>query len=211
MRPLATRPQRLALGIAVLSAAALGTVSASAAPASHVTSRVSHRTAVSGEAVVKQKGQGGKEFGSGKGTAFAVAYSPTANAPGDLNAANTRFAGCMRDQGQSVFPGFHASKGPDGGVMLRVHIKGRGADFDPTSSGYKKAVGACGYILEKTGISFPAPGDLPSPPSLPAPGKGEGGITRHAEHGKPGAPGKPAKPGKVTSELPSLTRFIEHA
>jgi len=203
MRPLATKPQRLALGIAVLSVAALGTVTASAAPASHATNSGSRQGIVSSKTVVKQKGQGGKEFGSGKGIPFAVEYRPTANAPGDLNAANTRFAKCMRAQGQSVFPGFHASRGPDGGVMLRVNINGKGGPgFDPTSAGYKKAVSTCGPILKKTGISFPNPGDLPSPPSQPAPGKGEGGISRHPE---------PGRPGKVTSELPSLSSVFKHA
>ncbi|MBK6017638.1 hypothetical protein [Streptomyces sp. MBT53] len=209
MRPLATRPRRLVLGIAVLSAAALGSVTAAAAPASHATDSGSHGTVVSGKTVVKQKGQGGKEFGSGKGVPFAVEYTPTSHAPGDLNAANTRFAACMRAQGQSVFPDFHASKGSDGGVMLRVHINGKGGPgLDPTSSGYKKAIGACGPILKKTGITFPNPGNLPAPPSQPAPGKGEGGITRHAEGGKSG---KPGDPGKVTSELPSLTRAFENS
>ncbi|MDV9176955.1 hypothetical protein R6V09_43375 [Streptomyces sp. W16] len=205
MRPLATKPQRLALGIAVLSAAALGTVTASAAPASHATNSGSHGTVV-GKTLVKQKGQGGKESGSGKGVPFAVEYTPTSNAPGDLNAANPRFAKCMRAQGQSVFPGFHASKGSDGGVMLRVNINGKGGPgLDPTSSGYKKAISACGPILKKTGISFPNPGDLPAPPSRPAPGKGEGGVTRLTE------PGKSGKPGKVTSELPSLTSVFKDA
>lgn len=167
MRTLATGPQRLALGIAVLSAAALGTVSASAAPASH-------STAVSGTTVAHQ---------TGKRPPFAVAYTPTSKAPGDLNAANPRFARCMRAQGVSVFPGFHASKGPDGGILLRVDISSRGAKFDPTSSSYQKAIKACGPILKKTGITFPNPADLPSPPT----------------------------PGKATSELPSPTRAFEHA
>src|SRR5438552_3146017 len=70
MRVLATRPQRLALGIAVLTAAALGTVSASAAQASGTsTTTKPHHTR----------------------TAFAVAYHPTSNAPADLNTANDDF------------------------------------------------------------------------------------------------------------------------
>ncbi len=193
MRALATRPQRLALGIAVLSAAVLGTVTASAAPASHATHPDSHGTVIAGRTVVKQKGQGGKEFGSGKGIPFAVEYTPTTNAPGDLNTANPRFARCMRAQGQSVFPSFHASKGSDGGVMLRVRINGKGGPgLDPTASGYKKAISACGPVLKKTGISFPNPGHLPAPPTS-------------------GKPGKPGEPGKVTSELPSLTSVFKDA
>jgi hypothetical protein len=190
MRVPATRPQRLALGIAILSAAALGTVSASAAPASHTATAKPHLTVVSGTAVNAAKGKGDKHFASPRTVAFAVAYHPTTNAPGDLNTANGDFARCMRGQGQSVFPGFHASKDSDGRVNLQVKVaKG---DFDPTTSGYKKAVETCGPILEKAGITFPDPADLPP---LPAPGKA----------------GKPGEPGKVTSELPSLTSVAEHA
>ena len=199
MRALATRSQRLALGIAVLSAAALGTVTASAATASGTTTAGPRTTvvsgsAVSGSAMTTAKGTGGspggKHFTSPRHVAFAVAYHPTTNAPGDLNTANGDFAGCMREQGQSVFPSFHAAKDSDGHVSLQVKVaKG---DFDPTTAGYKKAVKACGPILEKAGIAFPDPADLPP---LPVPGKA----------------GKPGKPGKVTSELPSLTRAFENS
>lgn len=208
MRVLATRPQRLALGIAVLSAAALGTVSASASSASHTARAKSHGTVVSGTTVPTAKGTGGKRHGA-PGAPIAVAYKPTSNAPGDLNAANTDFAGCMREHGQSTFPDFHASKDSEGHVLLRVKIakgaKGaKGRAFEPGSSGYTKAMDACGYLLEKAGISFPHPSDLPPLPD-PGKGKGESGTTRHIE------PGKPGKPGKATSGLPSLTSVIKHA
>ena len=193
-------PPILRYGVAVLSAAALCTVSASAAPASHTATGGPHTTVVSGTTVTTAKGTGGKHLGPPKGAAFAVAYKPTSNAPDDLNAANGDFAGCMREQGQSVFPHFHASKDAEGHVNLQVRVTN--GDFDPTSSGYKKAVETCGPILQKAGITFPDPSDLPP---LPAPGKGEGGTTRHIE------PGKPGEPGKVTSELPSLTSVIKHA
>ena len=187
MRALATTSQRIALGIAVLSAAALGTT---AAQASGTTTTAPRATVVSGSDVTIATGTGGKHFASPQHAAFAVAYHPTSNAPGDLNTANKHFARCMREQGQTVFPGFHAAKDSAGHVSLQVKVaKG---DFDPTTAGYKKAVKACGPILEKAGIAFPDPADLPP---LPAPGKA----------------GKPGKPGKVTSELPSLTRAFENS
>ncbi|MFD4558916.1 hypothetical protein ACFWP5_32135 [Streptomyces sp. NPDC058469] len=189
MRALATRPQRLALGIAVLSAAALGTVTASAAQASDTATAKSPRTVESGVSVVQEKGNGKgapKHLDPPKGAAFAVAYHPTANAPGDLNTANGDFAKCMRAQGQSVFPRVHASKDADGHINLQVLMTG--GDFDPTTAGYKKAVKVCGPILEKAGLTFPNPADLPPLPT----------------------PDKPGKPGKVTSELPSLTRAFAH-
>jgi hypothetical protein len=186
MRALATRPQRLALGIAVLSAAALGTT---AAQASGTTTTVPRTTVVSGSGsgVATAKGTDGKHFTSPRPVAFAVAYHPTSHAPGDLNTANGRFARCMRGQGQTVFPGFHAARDSAGHVSLQVKVAKR--DFDPTTAGYKKAAATCGPVLEKAGIAFPDPADLPPLPT----------------------PGKPGKPGKVTSELPSLTRAFEHA
>ncbi|MEV0907500.1 hypothetical protein [Streptomyces hokutonensis] len=189
MRALATTSQRIALGIAVLSAAALGTT---AAQASGTTTTAPRTTVVSGSGsgVTTAKGTGGTHFASPGHVAFAVAYHPTSNAPGDLNTANKHFARCMRGQGQTVFPGFNAAKDSAGHVSLQVTVaKG---DFDPTTVGYKKAVATCGPVLEKAGIAFPDPADLPP---LPAPGKA----------------GKPGKPGKVTSELPSLTRAFENS
>ncbi|WP_369249492.1 hypothetical protein [Streptomyces sp. R41] len=198
MRALATRSQRLALGVAVLTAAALGTVSATAAQTSGTSTAKSHETVVSGVSVVQEKGKG-KHTAPPKGTGFAVAYKPTANAPDDLNAANDDFAACMREQGRSTFPDFHATKDDEGHVLLNVKVTG--GDFDPTSSGYKKALKACGSILEKVGITFPNPADLPP---LPRPGEGpESGTTQHIRPGEPGTPGKSGAP-----ELPSLTSSI---
>jgi hypothetical protein len=173
--------------MAVLSAVALGTT---AAQASGTTTTGPRTTVVSGFASTTVKGTGGEHFTSPRHVAFAVVYHPTSKAPGDLNTANGRFARCMREQGQSVFPGFHASKDSEGHISLQVKVtKG---DFDPTTSGYKKAVAACGPILEKAGITFPDPAELPP---LPAPGQ----------------PGRTGGTGKGTSELPSLTRAFEPA
>lgn len=182
MRALATRPKRLAVGIAVLTAAVLGTVSASAAQASGPSTAKPRHTAESKPLKVKPGG-------------FAVAYQPTSNAPADLNAANDDFAACMRDEGQTVFPRFHASKDGEGHVRLEVKITGA---FDPTTAAYKKAMKECGPILEKVGISLPKPGH-PLPAPDPAKGPGEGGSTR-IEPGKPGGP-----------DLPSLTSSIKTA
>ncbi|MEU6257546.1 hypothetical protein [Streptomyces sp. NPDC047043] len=181
MRIRTTGPRRLALGIAVLTAAALGTVSASAAQATGSSTANTRHTAES-----KSLKPGG----------FAVAYQPTSNAPDDLNSANDDFAGCMRDQGQTVFPRFHAAKDEEGHVRLEVKITG--GNFDPTATAYKKAVRECGPILEKAGITFPKPGH-PFPAPDPAKGAGEGGSTR-IEPGRPGGP-----------DLPSLTSTVEKA
>src|SRR4051794_23788444 len=129
MHALATRPGRLALGIAVLTAAALGTVSASAAQASGTKTAEAPATATSvvhtkaghGEAGHGKAGHGkaGNTIAGystaghrkpPKGAGFGVAYRPTADAPDDVNAANDAFAACMRGHGQSVFPDIHASK-----------------------------------------------------------------------------------------------------
>ncbi|MGW3284546.1 hypothetical protein ACWDR3_07880 [Streptomyces sp. NPDC001002] len=180
MRALATRSQSLALGIAVLTAAALGTVGATAAQASgtSTTKAPVAKHAIAGVSVGTEKG---KPTEPPRGARLAVAYHPTADAPDDLNAANDDFAACMKEQGQSVFPDFEASKGEDGGIMLKVSVKS--PDFDPTSKSYRKALKACGPVLAKAGITFPDPADLPPLPT----------------------PGKPGKPGKQSDELPSLT------
>ncbi|MFC8515030.1 hypothetical protein [Streptomyces sp. NPDC057257] len=170
MRVPVTRPQRLALGIAVLTAAALGTVSASAAQASGTSTTTTEPHHVR--------------------TGFGVSYHPTSKAPGDVNTANDDFAACMKDQGQSVYPVFHASKDAEGRVRLEVKVGG--GDFDPTSKAYKKAMKKCGPIMEKAGITFPALSDLP-----PLPGKpGKGGPTLHTEKG---GKGEDSGPGLTTS------------
>lgn len=170
MRALATRSQRLAVGIAVLTAAALGTVSANAASASGTSTVDDGPTTGTVTSVVEksvvEKGKNGKTPEPPKGAPFAVAYTPTENAPDDVNEANDDFAACMREQGQSVFPDFHASKDDEGHVRLQVKVTG--GDFDPTSKSYEKAIKACGPILEEVGITFPDPADLPP---LPDPGK----------------------------------------
>ncbi|WRZ90253.1 hypothetical protein OHB54_14965 [Streptomyces sp. NBC_01007] len=178
MRALATRPQRLALACALISAAALGTVSASAASASDrstgtaataVTSVSSRLTLHSGT------GEPPKGALPPKGAMPAIAYRPTAQAPGDVNIANGRFATCMRDRGQKVFPVFHASKDKRGRVLMSVQLKA-GKRFDPTSKSYRADVKACAPILKKAGISFSTGAGLPP---LPAPGKpGSGPGTR---------------------------------
>jgi hypothetical protein len=193
MRALVPRPRRLALACAMISAATLGTVSASAASASDTSTVTSAKPAASRHAEPP------------KGTALAVAYKPTAKAPGDVNTANGEFAACMRGQGQKYFPDFHASKDADGHVRLDVKVVGK--DFDPTSKEYKNALDACAPILAKAGISFPAAPDLPP---LPDPGKkppfphkehtGQKGHTEHKETGQPGEP-----------DLPSLSSGIESA
>ncbi|MGW1214750.1 hypothetical protein ACWD5F_34520 [Streptomyces sp. NPDC002499] len=178
MRALATRSQSLALGIAVLTAAALGTVGATAAQASG-TSTTKAETGTFSR--TPAKASTAKPAEPPRSTGFGVSYHPTTDAPDDLNAANDDFAACMKEQGRSVFPDFEASKGDDGGILLKVGIKG--SDFDPTSKSFRKALKACAPILAKAGITFPDPADLPP---LPTPGK----------------PGKPGKPGEG---LPSLT------
>ncbi|MCT9080551.1 hypothetical protein [Streptomyces fulvoviolaceus] len=198
MRALATRSQRLAVGIAVLTAAALGTVSANAASASGTstvddgpTTGTVTSTVEKGSIVKKEKGNGKPP----KGAPFAVAYTPTENAPDDVNAANEDFAACMREQGQSVFPDFHASKDDEGRVRLQVKVTG--GDFDPTSRSYEKAIKACGPVLEKAGITFPDPADLPP---LPEPGKpGEEGPSLHTEK------------GSSDDGLPSLSNSVRSA
>ncbi|MFJ6083226.1 hypothetical protein ACIQI8_17690 [Streptomyces sp. NPDC092369] len=173
MRAPATRSQSLALGIVVLTAAALGTVGATAAQASGTST-----AKAPGVSVGKEKGDDAKPTEPPHGARLAVKYNPTAQAPDDLNTANDDFATCMKEEGQSVFPDFEASKGDDGGILLKVSVKS--PDFDPTSKSYRKALKACGPILGKAGITFPDPADLPPLPT----------------------PGKPGKPGEG---LPSLT------
>jgi len=175
MRALATR-SRLAVGIAVLTAAALGTVSASAAQASGTSTAASVTLSAATSTTIS-----GTTSAPAGGTALAIAYHPTANAPGDVNAANDDFAACMREQGQKYFPDFHATKDDEGHVGLRVKLIG-GTGFDPTSDAYQDALDACAPILNKVGITFPDPADLPP---LPTPGK----------------PGEPGKPGQAPPSL----------
>ncbi|MFG2789449.1 hypothetical protein [Streptomyces sp. NPDC048419] len=187
MRALATRPGRLALGIAALTAAALGTVGASAAQASGTSPAKAPAALATGVSVHIEAGRtkagheaGLTKAGHGKppkGAGFGVACRPTAGAPEDGNSANDDFAACMRDQGRSVFPNFHASKDGEGHVRLQVKIRG---GFDPTSRSCKKAMKACGPIMKKAGVTFPAGPGLPP------------------------LPGRPGRPGEPGGERPSL-------
>ncbi|WP_405888711.1 hypothetical protein OG762_32040 [Streptomyces sp. NBC_01136] len=185
MRALATRPRRLVLAVAMISAATLGTVSASASTSATATAVTAHNP-----------GAPTPHTAPPKGAALAIAYRPTAHAPGDVNTANGRFAACMREQGQKHFPDIHASKDGSGHIRLDVKVTGRG--FDPTSDAYKGALNTCAPILKKAGVTFPDPSDLPP---LPEPGKGTGKGTGpeagQSLHIKPGTPGEP--------DLPSLT------
>ncbi|OPG06044.1 hypothetical protein B1R27_18990 [Streptomyces sp. GKU 895] len=161
MRALPTRPQRLALGIAVLTAAALGTVSASAAQSSGTTSADAEPPR--------------------SGAAFAVAYHPTDNAPDDVNEADDDFAACMRGQGERTFPGFHATTDEQGRVRLEVK-SGATTDFDPASKSYEKALKTCAPILKKAGITFPDPADRPPLPIPAKPGEPGEGLPSLHEH-----------------------------
>ncbi|WP_405869047.1 hypothetical protein [Streptomyces sp. NBC_00005] len=196
MRALATRPQRLALGIAVLTAAALGTVSASAAQATGTSTLPASKHAGTEVSVAQEQSKGGKHPEPPKGAAFAVAYHPTAGAPDDVNTADEDFAACMKDEGRAVFPHFHASKDDEGHVRLEVKVTD--GDFDPTSKAYKKSMKACGPVLEKTGITFPSAPGLPPLPGKPGEPGGEG-PSLHTEKGRPG------------DDLPGLTTGVQSA
>ncbi|MER5380725.1 hypothetical protein ABT040_10630 [Streptomyces sp. NPDC002688] len=203
MRALATRPQRLALVCSLISAATLGTVSASAASAS------GESTVPTATAVTAQYPSHARTTEPPKGAPPAIAYRPTAHAPGDVNTADDAFAACMRGHGQKVFPDFHASKDRQGHIRFEVRMRAS-KGFDPTSKSYRAAVKACAPILKKAGITFSSGTGLPP---LPVPGKpggehgtGSGGGSvklpprLHAEKGEPGAP-----------DLPSFSSSIESA
>ncbi|MGW2785735.1 hypothetical protein ACWC3X_31505 [Streptomyces populi] len=201
MRAPATRPRRLALACALISAATLGTVSASAASASD------RSTTTAGTAAPVRTAQhstaGKPPKGGPAGLPGAVGYRPTSHAPGDVNTADDAFAACMRGHGQKVFPAFHASKDKHGRILFSVRV-GAAKGFDPGSKSYRAAVKACAPILKKAGITLSSKGGLPP---LPVPGKpGEpgtgsgggsvGGSTGgsgelpgfRTEKGEPGAP-----------------------
>ncbi|OIJ63326.1 hypothetical protein [Streptomyces mangrovisoli] len=189
MRALATRPHRLALGVAVLTAAALGTVGVSAAQAAGPASANGSGKAtkvIAGATVVKEKGKGGDTAGlPPKGVGIGVAYKPTAHAPGDVNTASTRFATCMRSKGQKGFPDIHAS-GSGKRIRLQVRV-GAQKGSDLNSASYKKAVKVCAPILAKAGVTFTSGSGLPPLP-------------------KPGEPGKSGKASGSSREAPSLDK-----
>ncbi|MFF3661370.1 hypothetical protein [Streptomyces olivochromogenes] len=188
MRAPATGPRRLVLAVAMISAATLGTVSASAS--------ASTASASASTATAHRPGAPTPHTAPPKATALAIAYRPTAQAPGDVNSANGRFAACMRERGQKYVPAFHASK--DGSGPVRLDVKVTGKAFDPTSDAYKRALDTCAPILKKAGITFPDPSGLPP---LPEPGEGAGAGTGTGKslHIEPGTPGDPGLPSLTTS------------
>ncbi|WP_330307599.1 MULTISPECIES: hypothetical protein [unclassified Streptomyces] len=195
MPALATRPRRLALACALITAATLGTVSASAASASDTSTTP---TVSAGSQAPK-----GTKPPKGAGFAVAVAYTPTSNAPDDVNTANGDFAACMREQGQETFPDFHAAKDEDGAVRLLVRLKGD-ESFDPAAKSYRNALVSCAPILKKAGITFPAE---PGLPPLPEPGKKPPYL--HKEKGAPGL--HTEQGGSDEPDLPSLSSVTEKA
>ncbi|MEV0221103.1 hypothetical protein [Streptomyces sp. NPDC050704] len=170
----ATRPRRLALACALITAVTLGTVSASAATASDTpdsTSTASDTASKSSEHPEPPRG----------GRMFAVKYEPTDEAPEDVNEANRAFASCMREEDQSVFPSFHAYKDDDGSVRLDVKMKGRLHKLsDDGLKGFREALLKCAPIMEEAGLSLPDKDDLPDRPKLP---------------GRPDVPKHPDRPG----------------
>ncbi|MFF8534792.1 hypothetical protein ACF07B_23135 [Streptomyces sp. NPDC015532] len=217
MRALATRPQRLALACALISAATLGTVSASAASASD---RSTVTTATAGTAAsprLTQHASGTAPKGSlpSGGAMPAIGYRPTSHAPGDVNAADDAFAACMRGHGQKVFPAFHASKDKRGHIRFSVRV-GASKGFDPASKGYRAAVKACSPILKKAGITFSSEAGLPPLPVPGRPGKpgtGSGGSSVGGSvEGSGDVPGFHTEKGEPgTAEGPSLSSVTESA
>ncbi|MFF3409918.1 hypothetical protein ACFYW8_27715 [Streptomyces sp. NPDC002742] len=169
MRALATRPQRLALACALISAATLGTVSASAASASDRSTVTTATAWTAASARLTQHATGRPPKGSlpPGGAMLAIGYRPTSHAPGDVNTADDAFAACMRGHGQKVFPAFHASKDKRGHIRFSVRV-GASKGFDPQSKSYRAAVKACSPILKKAGITVSSGAGLPP---LPVPGK----------------------------------------
>ncbi|MGW1069192.1 hypothetical protein ACWD4F_32365 [Streptomyces aureus] len=205
----ATRPRRIALAVALISAATLGTVSASAASAASASDRSAPATGTAASALITKHSTTGKPPKGGlppAGLPGAVGYRPTAQAPGDVNTADDAFAACMRDHGQKAFPAFHASKDKHGRIQFGVRV-GAAKGFDPDSRSYRAALKACAPILKKAGITISSKGGLPPLPVPGKPGKpgtGSGGSSVggsiggsddlpgfHTEKGKPGAPDEP--------------------
>ncbi|GGN12277.1 hypothetical protein [Streptomyces fuscichromogenes] len=151
MRALATRPRRIAIGIAVVSAAALGTVSAAAAQSSPAPGH-----------------SGGGHPGRG-GASLAVSYRPTGNAPADVNAVNDDFAACMRAHGEPAVPVFHATgnaaRNAAGKVTLEVQGGPDKNGATPNPKLFQKALRSCAPILKDVGITLST--DADEPPALP--------------------------------------------
>lgn len=133
MPALAPRSRRLALALAAITAVTLGTVSASTATASESTDHPPRER-----------------------PGLAIGYEPTENAPDDLNEANDEFAACMRGEGQTVFPDFHAEKGEDGGIRLQVRMKlDKNDEPNLLGKAHRKAIKKCAPILKEAGVTLP--------------------------------------------------------
>jgi hypothetical protein len=147
--PATRRPRRLALALAAITAVTLGTVSASTAAASDASG--------STDDPPRHERPG-----------IAIGYEPTDQAPDDVNEANDDFAACMRGEGQTVFPDFHAEKDENGEIRLRVRMRvDRADEADLTSKDHRKAIKKCAPILKEAGITLPSAPDGVRPPDLP--------------------------------------------
>ncbi|GAA1370950.1 hypothetical protein [Streptomyces beijiangensis] len=184
MRVLTSRPRRMVAATALFSAITLTGVGAAQA-----TATTTH--------------------GGGKGSGSSSAVTEAGKA----------FGSCMREHGLKNFPDLVIQKDTSGSrhhkggvkVDVRVTAKSKGKShvgdrFDPTSKAYKRALKACGPILDKVGVPLPVPpGDahckvikggkgehgLPKLPDSPqtdsqGPGRGsekgsEKGTTQHKE------------------------------
>ncbi|MFI6880808.1 hypothetical protein ACIBL6_45900 [Streptomyces sp. NPDC050400] len=177
--PVLPRRHRLLAAGALVSAVALGTVTASQAAATG----------------------GHRPPAPPKDAAPPIGYRPTDSAPDDVNEANDAFAACMREHGQDAFPSFHATKNADGGIGFTVKMSVKKGQASPDLSSdafkkaFKKAFDACKGPLEDAGVSFPAnglpfpDGDLPAPPKHPGGHHKFPGPGLHVEHSAGAAEG----------------------
>ncbi|MGY0491448.1 hypothetical protein [Streptomyces sp. WG-D5] len=159
--PTLHRRHRVLAAGALISAVALGAVTATQA------------AATGGDTPPKPPRSGGP----------AIGYQPTDEAPDDLNEANDAFAACMREHGQKTFPSFHAAKDGDGGVSFTVMMRVRGGKAPALdSAAFRKAFKACKGPLEEAGVSFPKHGHpFPHGERLPTPPKRPGDGTWHKQ------------------------------
>ncbi|MEU6145335.1 hypothetical protein ABZ848_33930 [Streptomyces sp. NPDC047081] len=186
MSVLATRPRRIALAIAAITAATLGTVSASAAQSTETPPAGGHQAHHSTKPVPRGGEKGHKARGEG-GAGIAISYRPTANAPGDVNAVNDDFAACMRAHGEPTVPVFHATKDADGKVTLRVQGGAAAHGATPTPKKFQKALKSCAPILKEVGITISTDVDqLPPLPEPGTPGAGAPGLdSKKSDDGTP--------------------------
>ncbi|MFF3377858.1 hypothetical protein ACFYXF_33530 [Streptomyces sp. NPDC002680] len=177
MPVLAARPRRLALACAMISVVALGTVSATAAMATGTTGTTETGSGSTGtpDPTTPEPPRGGEAFG--------LKYEPTDKAPDDVNEANDDFAACMRDEGQTRFPSFHAVKDDDGEIRLRTKLGGERGDRNRTDIGdFRKALEKCAPIMAKTGITFPDEDEFPGAPDHELPGPPDCGVLNRTDH-----------------------------